>query len=165
MARAVVQRSALAAGATVLYVMVRLVEEARRIVVALQVVVALWVIVRRDASRVLQSGTRTRDVDGRARTRGLEGHDPLVLFVAIRTVLGAAHRPLSDETSSVVEAKTLEIDVGLWDAANERSGIESCPPSKDRLYPEAGVGIQRLNWPMILNAKSLMLRLKVTLKS
>jgi hypothetical protein len=136
-ARAVVKRcAALAAAATVPHVVVHPVAEARRIAVALQIVVVLWVIVRRDARWVLQFGTRTRDVEGRVRARGLAGHDPWVLF-----------------------------DVGLWGAANEGSGTEGGPPSTDSLHPKVGVGIRRLNWAMIPNAKNLMSRLKVTLNS
>ena len=192
MARPVVKRSAVLAVATVAHVVVKQsaalavatvvvhpVGEARRIAVVLLIVVVLWVIVRRDASRVLQSGTRTRDVERRVRARGLAGHDPWVLFVAMRTVLGAAHRPLNDKASSVVEAKTPETDVGPLDfgmdspgtgvglrgAATEGSGTESGPPNTDRLHPEVGMGIRQLKWAMIPNAKNLMSRLKVTLKS
>ncbi len=166
-----------AAAAPVPHVVVHSVAEARRIAVALQIVVVLRVIVRRDARRALRSGIRTRDVEGRVRARGLAGHDPRVSSVAMRTVLGAPHRPLSDQASPVVEAKTPETDVGPLDlrvespgtdaglrgAANEGPGTEGGPPSTDRLHPEVGVGICRLNRAMIPNAQSLMSRLKITL--
>jgi hypothetical protein len=93
-----------------------------RIAVALQIVVVLWVIARRDARRVLQSGTPPGDVAGRlARARGPVGPDPRVLFVAMTTTLfGGAHRRLKDEANSGIEAKTPETDVGPLGAGMER---------------------------------------------
>jgi hypothetical protein len=92
------------------------------IAVALQIVVVSWVIARRDARRVLQSGTPPGDVAGRlARARGPVGPDPRVLFVAMTTTLfGAVHRRLSHEASSGVGAKASVTDVGPLGAGMER---------------------------------------------
>jgi hypothetical protein len=171
----------LAAAAAVQHAVAQRNADEPRIAVALQIVVVLWAIARRDARRVLQSGTPPGDVAGRlARARGPMGHDPRVLFVAMTTTLfEAAHRRLSEEASSGVEAKTpvadvgplgagMErsvTDVGLWGTAKEESGTQGRPLGTDRLHPEVGVGSRRLNWPMIPNARNLMSRLRATLSS
>jgi hypothetical protein len=151
--------------------------------VALQIVVVLSAIARRDARRVLQSGTPPRDVAGRlARARGPMGHDPRVLLVAMTTLFGVARRRLGYEANSGAEAKTpvtdagplgagmerSATDMGLWGAAKEESGSGTKgrrPLGTDRPHPEVGVGSRRPNWPVILNAKNLMSRLRATLSS
>jgi hypothetical protein len=112
----------------------RIVEELR-LAVAMQIVVVLRVIARRDARRV--------------RARGLAGHEPQVPFVAMTKVLGAAHRSLRDQASSV-EVKTPGTDVG--------------PLGTDRLHPEVGVGSRRSSSTMILHAENSISRLTVTLR-
>jgi hypothetical protein len=109
------------------------------------------------------------------------GHDPRVLLVTMTTLFGVARRRLSYEANSGAEAKTPVTDVGplgagmersvtdmgLWGAAKEESGsgTKGRPLGTDRLHPEVGVGSRRPNWPVILNAKNLMSRLRTTLSS
>jgi hypothetical protein len=92
-------------------------------------------------------------------------------------LFGAAHRRLSDEASSGVEAmmsvtdvgplgagmERSVTDVGLWGTAKEESGTQGRLLGTDRLHPEVGVGSRRPNWPMIPNARNLMSRLRATL--
>ena len=112
---------------------VRRIAEELLLAMAMRIVVVLRVIARRDARRV--------------RARGLAGHEPQGPFVAMTKVLGAAHRPLRDEASSV-EVKT--------------PGNHGGPLSTDRLHPEVGVGSRRFSSTMILGAKNSISRLTVT---